>query len=426
MEYVEHLSVENFILYLLIILVFAKVFGRLAEKIGQPSVLGELLAGVVLSAGVLALIPSAEGMVGYDVFHLLAEIGVILLLFEIGLETRLVDLVKVGPVSALVAIVGVVLPFLLGYFSIIYFQEFSLLSLEANMVGLVAIVTGATLTATSVGITARVLSDLDRLQTKEARIVLTAAIIDDVLGLIILGVVSGIVSSVESGGVGAEGITLGSVAFITAKAFGFLAVSIVLGRIVASRIFGFFARIDRNNLVWIMAIVFCFVYSYCSNLFSLAPIVGAFAAGLVLRETDQFKTIENGIKPVSHFFAPIFFVMVGAAVDVSVFNPFVSENIMVISIALILFVVAVVGKYVSGYVVYEKGVRKSIIGVGMIPRGEVGLIFAKVGLVHGVFKTDLFSAVTAMVILTTFIVPPLLKWMFESESKERKLAENTV
>ncbi len=426
MEYIEHLSVENFILYLLIILVFAKAFGRLAEKIGQPSVLGELLAGVVLSAGVLALIPSTEGMVGYDVFHLLAEIGVVLLLFEIGLETRIADLIKVGPVSGLVAIVGVVLPFVLGYFSIIYFQKFAILSLEASMVGLVAIVTGATLTATSVGITARVLADLDRLQTKEARIVLTAAIIDDVLGLIILGVVSGIVSSFESGGAGTEGITLGSVAFITAKAFGFLAVSIVLGRIIAPKIFGFFARIDRNNLVWIMAIAFCFVYAYCSNLFSLAPIVGAFAAGLVLRETDQFKTIEYGIKPVSHFFAPIFFVMVGAAVDVSVFNPFVSENIMVISIALILFVVAVVGKYASGYVVYEKGVRKSIIGVGMIPRGEVGLIFAKIGLVHGVFKTDLFSAVTAMVILTTFIVPPLLKWMFENESKERKLAESTV
>lgn len=426
MEYIEHLSVEKFILYLLIILVFAKAFGRLAEKIGQPSVLGELLAGVVLSASVLALVPSTEGMVGYDVFHLLAEIGVVLLLFEIGLETRLVDLIKVGPVSALVAIVGVVLPFVLGYFCVIYFQKFSILNLEASMVGLVAIVTGATLTATSVGITARVLADLDRLQTKEARIVLTAAIIDDVLGLIILGVVSGIVSSFESGGAGAEGITLSSVAFITAKAFGFLAVSIVLGRIIAPRIFGFFARIDRNNLVWLMAIAFCFVYSYCSNLFSLAPIVGAFAAGLVLRETDQFKTIEESIKPVSHFFAPIFFVMVGAAVDVSVFNPFVSENIMVISIALILFVAAVVSKYASGYVVYEKGVRKSIIGVGMIPRGEVGLIFAKIGLVHGVFKTDLFSAVTAMVILTTFIVPPLLKWMFENESKERKLAENTV
>lgn len=426
MEYVQHLSVEKFILYLLIILVFAKAFGRLAEKIGQPSVLGELLAGVVLSASVLALIPSTEGMVGYDVFHLLAEIGVVLLLFEIGLETRLVDLIKVGPVSALVAIVGVVLPFVLGYFSIIYFQQFSILSLEAGMVGLVAIVTGATLTATSVGITARVLSDLDRLQTKEARIVLTAAIIDDVLGLIILGVVSGIVSSFESGAAGAGQITFSSVAFITAKAFGFLAVSIVLGRIIAPKVFGFFARIDNNNLVWIMAIAFCFVYSYCSNLFSLAPIVGAFAAGLVLRETDQFKTIESGIKPVSHFFAPIFFVMVGAAVDVSVFNPFASENIMVISVALVLFVVAVVGKYASGYVVYEKGVRKSIVGVGMIPRGEVGLIFAKIGLVHGVFKTDLFSAVTAMVILTTFIVPPLLKWMFESESKERELTESAV
>lgn len=415
MEYIEHLSVENFILYLLIILVFAKVFGRLAEKIGQPSVLGELLAGVVLSASVLALIPSTEGMVGYDVFHLLAEIGVVLLLFEIGLETRLIDLIKVGPVSALVAIVGVVLPFVLGYFCVIYFQKFAILNLEASMVGLVAIVMGATLTATSVGITARVLADLDQLQTKEARIVLTAAIIDDVIGLIILGVVSGIASSFQSGG-GTEQLTLSSISFITAKAFGFLAVSILLGRIIAPRIFGFFARIDKSNLVWIMATAFCFVYAYCSNLFSLAPIVGAFAAGLVLRETDQFKTIEEGVKPVSHFFTPIFFVMVGAAVDVSVFNPFVSENIMVISIALILFVVAVIGKYASGYVVYEKDVRKSIIGVGMIPRGEVGLIFAKIGLAYGVFKIDLFSAVTAMVILTTFIVPPLLKWMFENES----------
>ena len=426
MEYIQHLSVEKFILYLLIILVFAKAFGRLAEKIGQPSVLGELLAGVVLSASVLALIPSTEGMVGYDVFHLLAEIGVVLLLFEIGLETRLVDLIKVGPVSALVAIVGVVLPFVMGYFCVIYFQEFSLLNLEAGMVGLVAIVTGATLTATSVGITARVLADLDRLQTKEARIVLTAAIIDDVLGLIILGVVSGIVSSFESGAAGAGQMTLSSIALITVKAFGFLAVSIFLGRIIAPRIFGFFARIDNNNLVWIMGIAFCFIYSYCSNLFSLAPIVGAFAAGLVLRETDQFKAIESGVKPVSHFFAPIFFVMVGAAVDISVFNPFVSENIMVISIALILFAVAVVSKYASGYVVYEKGVRKSIIGVGMIPRGEVGLIFAKIGLVHGIFKTDLFSAITAMVILTTFIVPPLLKHMFESENKERKLTGSGV
>ncbi len=426
MEYIQHLSVEKFILYLLIILVFAKAFGRLAEKIGQPSVLGELLAGVVLSASVLALIPSTEGMVGYDVFHLLAEIGVVLLLFEIGLETRLVDLIKVGPVSALVAIVGVVLPFVMGYFCVIYFQEFSLLNLEAGMVGLVAIVTGATLTATSVGITARVLADLDRLQTKEARIVLTAAIIDDVLGLIILGVVSGIVSSFESGAAGAGQMTLSSIALITVKAFGFLAVSIFLGKIIAPRIFGFFARIDNNNLVWIMGIAFCFIYSYCSNLFSLAPIVGAFAAGLVLRETDQFKAIESGVKPVSHFFAPIFFVMVGAAVDISVFNPFVSENIMVISIALILFAVAVVSKYASGYVVYEKGVRKSIIGVGMIPRGEVGLIFAKIGLVHGIFKTDLFSAITAMVILTTFIVPPLLKHMFENESKERKLTGSGV
>ncbi len=424
MEEIHHLSVENFIFYLLIILVFAKGFGQLAEKIGQPSVLGELVAGVVLSVSVLGLIPSSEGMVGYEVFHLLAEIGVILLLFEIGLETRFSDLLKVGPVSVVVAIVGVVAPFVLGYVCVIYFQKFALINLEAGMVGLVAIVVGATLTATSVGITARVLSDLDKLGTKESKIVLTAAIIDDVLGLIILGVVSGIIKSFNSGG--AAEITLGTISIISAKAFGFLAISIFLGKIFARRIFGFFASIDKSNLVCIMGIVFCLVYAYCSNFFSLAPIVGAFAAGLVLRETDQFKTIESGVKPVSHFFTPIFFVMIGAAVDISVFNPFVSENLMIISIALILFVAAVVSKYVSGYAVYEKGVRKSIIGVGMIPRGEVGLIFAKIGLAYGVFKSDLFSAVTVMVILTTFIVPPLLKWMFDKEDKERELSEKTI
>ena len=407
-----HLSVHLFLFYFLIILVFSKVFGRLAVRFGQPSVLGELLAGVVLSAGVLALIPSTEGVVGYETFQLLAEVGVVMLLFEIGLETRLGDLIKVGPVSLLVAIVGVVLPFVLGYASVIYFQKFGMLSLEPGMVEMVAIVVGATLTATSVGITARVLSDLEKLHTKESKIVLTAAIIDDILGLVILGVVSTLIISHETGG-GDGRITLGLVSLVMLKAVGFLVVSIVVGKLVAARLFRFLDRFSRGDLVWIMAIAVCFLYSYLAYFFSLAAIIGAFAAGLVLSETAQLKTIESGVKPVSHFLTPVFFVMIGGAVDISVFNPFVSENIPVISIALILFVVAVVGKFASGYVVYEKGVKKSIIGVGMIPRGEVGLIFAQLGLVYGVFKTDLFSAVTVMVILTTFMVPPLLKRMFE-------------
>lgn len=408
-----HLSVHLFLFYFLIILVFSKVFGRLAERFGQPSVLGELVAGVILSGSVLALIPSTEGMVGHETFQLLAEVGVVMLLFEIGLETKLGDLIKVGPVSLLVAIAGVVLPFVLGYASVIYFQEFGMLSLEPQMVGIVAIVVGATLTATSVGITARVLADLGKLHAKESKIVLTAAIIDDILGLVILGVVSTLIISHNEGGGAAGGITLGLVSITMLKAFGFLAASIVVGKLVAARLFGFLASFNKGEFVWIMAIAFCFLYSYLAHVSSLAAIVGAFAAGLVLSETEQLKTIEGGVKPVSHFLTPVFFVMIGAAVDVSVFNPFVSENILVISIALILFVVAVVGKFASGYVAYEKGIKRSIIGVGMIPRGEVGLIFAQLGLVYGVFKTDLFSAVTVMVILTTFMVPPLLKRMFE-------------
>ena len=414
----KQISIEKFLFFLTVIFIFAKAFGKFAERFNQPAVLGELLAGVVLSA-ILSLTlpdfnPFFKGMEGYQEFHLLAEIGVILLLFDIGLETRLGDLIKVGPVSALVAIIGVVAPFLLGYFSIIYFQELSLLSLEANMISIVAIVVGATLTATSVGITARVLAEIDKLHTKEAKIILTSAVIDDVVGLIILGVVSGIVKSIGSdsgGGVGA--ITFSSVGIVTIKAFGFLTVCILIGKIIAPRIFSFFSRFGDKS-VCMMGIIFCLIYASFSNLFSLAPIIGAFAAGLVLRETAQHNIVDKGVKPISNFFTPIFFVMVGGAVDISVFNPLIPENLPLQAIALILFVVAVVSKYVSGWAVYEKGVKKSIVGVGMIPRGEVGLIFAQLGLVYGVFNTELFSAVTLTVILTTLIVPPLLSYLFRA------------
>ncbi len=413
----KHISIEKFLFILTAIFIFAKAFGQLAERFKQPAVLGELLAGVVLSASVLGVVPSV-GVEGYKEFHVLAEIGVILLLFEIGLETRLGDLIKVGPVSAFVAVVGVIVPFVLGYFSVIYFQELSLITLETAMVGIVAIVVGATLTATSVGITARVLADIDKLQTKEAKIVLTAAVIDDVIGLIILGVVSGVVKSVGSDSAGGvDSITFSSVGIITVKAFGFLAVCILVGKVIAPRIFGFFSGFG-DRTVCMVGIIFCLIYASFSNLFSLAPIIGAFAAGLVIRETAQHNVVEKGVKPVSSFFTPIFFVVVGSAVDISVFNPFIPENLPIQAVALILFVVAVVSKYVSGWAVYEKGVKKSTVGVGMIPRGEVGLIFAQLGLVCGVFKTDLFSAVTLMVILTTLIVPPLLGYLFrEGEAR---------
>jgi Kef-type K+ transport system membrane component KefB len=411
-----HLSIEQFFIALALILIFSKIFGELAERIKQPSVLGELIAGVILGGSVLAVVPSVSGMAGYDTFHLLAEVGVAILLFEIGLETDLKDLIKVGPTSTIVAIVGVVVPFALGFASIIAFEKYGLLGgIDPSLNILIAITAGATLTATSVGITARVLSDMNRLQSGEAKIILGAAVIDDILGLIILGVVTGLIEASASGD--GAGISTLSVGIIFVKAFGFLIVAIVVGNLISKKLFNLVEMMKVRGVLLLSALSFAFIFAFLASLVGLAPIVGAFAAGLVLANTHQFKSIERNLKPVSDFFTPIFFIMVGAAVDVSVFNPFVSKNIPILLIALILFIVAVIGKFVSGFAVFKKGISKSIVGVGMIPRGEVGLIFAQVGLTYGIFTSELFSAVTVMVMLTTFIAPPLLKIMF-AKSKD--------
>ncbi len=411
LEESSHYSIEHFFIALALILIFSKVFGELAERIKQPSVLGELVAGVILGGSVLAVVPSVAGMAGYDTFHLLAEVGVAILLFEIGLETDLKDLIRVGLTSTIVAIVGVVVPFALGFASIIAFEKYGLLgNVDPNFTILIAITVGATLTATSVGITARVLSDMNRLQSGEAKIILGAAVIDDILGLIILGVVTGLIESSESGVGG--GVSAASVGIIFLKAFGFLIAAIVIGNLTSKRLFNLVEKMKVRGVLLLSALSFEFIFSYLASLMGLAPIVGAFAAGLVLANTNQFKSIEERVKPVSDFFTPIFFIMVGAAVDISVFNPFVKENIPILLIALVLFIVAVVGKFVSGFAVLQKGISKSVVGVGMIPRGEVGLIFAQVGLTYGIFTSGLFSAVTVMVMLTTFIAPPLLKIMF--------------
>jgi len=404
-------SIEHFFIALALILIFSKVFGELAERIKQPSVLGELVAGIILGGSVLAIVPSVAGMAGYNTFHLLAEVGVAILLFEIGLGTDLKDLIKVGFTSMLVAIVGIIAPFALGFASILVFEKYGMLgNVDPNFTILIAITVGATLTATSVGITARVLSDMNRLQSGEAKIILGAAVIDDILGLIILGVVSGLIESSESG-IGGS-VSAASVGIIFLKAFGFLFAAIIIGNLISKRLFNLVEKMRVRGVLLLSALSFAFIFAFLASLVGLAPIVGAFAAGLVLANTNQFKSIEERLKPVSDFFTPIFFIMVGAAVDVSVFNPFVKENIPILLIALTLFIVAVVGKLVSGFAVLQKGIKKSVVAVGMIPRGEVGLIFAQMGLTYEIFTSELFSAVTVMVMLTTFIAPPLLKIMF--------------
>ncbi len=378
------MSVPEFLFLLVAILVTAKVLGELAERIGQPAVLGELLAGVLLGASVLGIVDPGTEMV-----HLLAEVGVILLLFQIGLETDLKRLLSVGTASAAVAITGVVLPFLLGYF----------VAAWLGMPTMPAVVAGAALTATSVGITARVLSDLGRLQDSESQIVLGAAVIDDVVGLIILAVVSQVVGGAE--------LTVGSVLTTTAVAFGFLIGVLVIGNFVVPPLFDFLARIGKEETLGTMALAFAFLVAYAADAAGSALIIGAFAAGLVLAPTSHSMTVEHNVLRLSLFFVPIFFVSVGAAVDV---RTFADPQVLLIGGALI--VVAIIGKFVAGYAPWWYKGKKAVIGVGMVPRGEVGLIFAQMGLTTGVLSLGHFSALTLMVMVTTFIAPPLLKMLF--------------
>ena len=363
-EHAGSFPVEKFLFVFAIILIASKVIGELTERIKQPPVLGELIAGVLLGGSVFALIPSVSGQSGYETFHLLAELGVVILLFEIGLETDLNDLIKVGVTSTMVAIVGIVAPFVLGFLSIIAFQKYGLLTFANPTSGmLVAITVGATLTATSVGITARVLSDINKIHTPEAKIVLGAAVIDDILGLIILAVVTGLIEASKQGL--ETGISAVNVLTITLKAFGFLIASIIIGMLVTGKVFNFIQRLKVRGILLLSAISFAFLYAYLAHIAGLAAIVGAFAAGLVLAKTGQAKIIEERLKPVSDLVTPVFFVMVGAAVDISVFNPFNSGNIPILIIALVLFAVAVAGKFVSGFAVFKEGLNKKAIGIGM-------------------------------------------------------------
>ena len=378
------MTVPEFLFILVAILVTAKVMGELAERIGQPAVLGELMAGVLLSASLLGVVDSTNAVI-----HIFAEIGVILLLFQIGLETDLKRLISVGPASAVVAMVGVVLPFVLGYF----------VADALGMGTMPAVVAGASLTATSVGITARVLSDLGRLQDPESQIVLGAAVIDDVIGLIILAVVSQVMGGAE--------LTMSGVLQTTALAFGFLIGVLVIGNFVVPPLFNFLARIGKEETLGTMGIALAFLIAFLADFAGSALIVGAFAAGLVLAPTNHAMTVEHNVLRLSMFFVPIFFVSVGAAVDV---RTFADPEVLLIGGSLI--AVAILGKFLAGYAPWWFKGKKSVIGVGMVPRGEVGLIFAQMGLTTGALTTGHFSALTLMVMVTTFVAPPLLKMLF--------------
>jgi Na+:H+ antiporter len=397
---VEHTSVPSLFLILAAMLVGAKLLGELAERIGQPAVLGELVAGVLLGGSVLGIVPTQGS--GAEIVHLLAELGVVLLLFEIGLETDLREMFRVGPASLSVATIGVALPFLLGF----GYWAFVPHAATGGSVDLTtaAIFVGATLTATSVGITARVLSDLDQMHSQEAKIIIGAAVIDDVIGLVILSVVSGMA--------GGTTVTTLGILRVSALAVGFLVIAVLVGRFAMPRVFDVVVRMRVRFVLLVFAFCFALGLAAIASLAGSALIIGAFAAGIILSGTNQFDTIEREIRPVVSIFAPIFFVSVGASVNLRLLDPTRADSANVLGVAAVLIVLAVIGKIAAGWAAPWVKFRRVVVGVGMIPRGEVGLIFADIGRRAGVLNEAVFGAILLMVMATTFVAPPALKLLF--------------
>lgn len=388
------MSFPQLALSLVIILTTAKVTGELCERLGQPAVLGELLVGILIGPYVLHWVDNTE------IIRLLAEIGAVLLLFEVGLESDLSEFVRVKSAALAVAVVGIVVPMGLGY----------ALSIALGLQGrgqTVPLFMAAVLAVTSTGITARVMKDLGRLDSKEARVILGAAVVDDVLGLVLLATVVEIASS---------GVFAIATAVLTALlAVVFLVGAIVIGVMIAPRALRIVRLMRTRGVLITWALVFCLLLAWSAEKVHLAAIVGAFAAGLVLAKTEDRAHIENQIRPLADIFVPIFFVWLGFAVDPRVFNPLAPGGWHTLLITAALFVIAVIGKVVSGWAAILPGINRLLVGLGMVPRGEVGLIFASLGLSIGVIDQALYAVTAAVVLLTTIIAPPLLKSLIQPQ-----------
>jgi Kef-type K+ transport system membrane component KefB len=401
-------TTARFLLIIVAILMVGKVSGELAERIGQPAVLGELLGGVILGGSVLGVVPTAPGDPMAEMVHLMAQVGVVILLFEVGLETDLKEMFRVGKAAAVVALVGVLIPFGLGA----GYWYFANPDLGAHPEGVsitkIALFVGATLTATSVGITARVLSDLEQMRTREARTIIGAAVIDDVLGLVMLALVVGLVAGSD--------VTIGAVTWTLLKAVGFLVLAVVIGNFIGPHLFDFVDRLRVRGVLLVSAFCFALLLAALADFSDSAMIIGSFAAGIILSTTNQFDLVDERIEPVADVFTPIFFVSVGAAVNVQLVLPWSQEfHTGVLVIGAVLTTVAVLGKVVAGFSVPWEKMNGLAIGVGMIPRGEVGLIFTDIGRRGGLLSEPVFSAILIMVMLSTFITPPLLTWIFQAD-----------
>lgn len=406
-------AVPDILLILAFTLVAAKLGGEVATRLGQPSVLGELTVGIVLGNLPLLGGPSLAEVAQGETFTVLAELGAILLLFQVGLESTPREMLAVGGRAALVAVVGVVTPMLLGYGIGLLFRPSEPWMLHAFL--------GAMLAATSVGITARVLKDADALRAPFARIILGAAVIDDVLGLLVLAIVSGIITAASTG----QTLGLAPILMIVFKAFAFLVGALVIGSFLSPRLFRSALALRSAGVVQALALSLCFGLAYLAVQAGLAPIVGAFAAGLVLEDIHFEDLVERGERPLhesletlTQLLVPVFFVRMGMLVDI---RSFASRSVILFAIALTL--AAILGKLACAFAA-PKGISGLTIGLGMMPRGEVGLIFAGIGaqLILGgrtVVDTGTYAAAVFMVVATTMATPPLLLWSMRRSAAGR-------
>ena len=388
---------------LFLILVTARILGELFAKIGIPSVLGELSAGILLGVSGFGIIEVN------DVLKVLAEIGIILLLFEVGLETDIKRLKEAGSKAIVVALFGVIFPFSASLLAGIYLFDLSTS---------VSLFIGGTLTATSIGITLRVLKDMHKEQTGIAQIVIGAAVIDDIIGVIILVFVYDYAVKQE--------VSWGNTLHVTAFIFMFLLLAPIAANLLSVLIRKFDSKKKVSGFIPTIIISLILLFAYLSHLSGAPEILGAFAAGIALsrrfflpfglglRESAEFlQKVKTSMTPIIQLFTPIFFVMVGLSMNIRIID-FSSSGFWYMG--LVFLFIAVFGKYIGAFFITQKcSTNQMLIGISMIPRGEVGLIFAEIGRVNGILNNEIYAVLIFVIIITTIIPPFLLKWLFKFE-----------
>jgi len=390
--------VAHLALALGLLLLASRLVGEAATRLGQPQVLGELVAGITLSA--LPGVSFFRDLGADPSIDMLARLGAVVLLFEAGLALNVRDVLRVGGAAARVAVLGTVGSFALGWGMVAWLLPGAAPATRAFLAG--------ALTATSVGISARVLKDIARTRTVEARTVLGAAVIDDVLGLLVLSLVTGWAASHAPAAESALALL-----FLVGKTVAFFGGVIFLGQRLVPRLLTLTARLRTRSALVVVGLAFCFLLAWAADAIGLAPIVGAFTAGLVLEEAQWREFLDRGepgldqeIEPLSAFLVPLFFALLGIRTDLRAF-----AEPGTLALALGLTVAAVVGKLACGLGVARGGNRLAV-SFGMMPRGEVSLIFASLGLTLGVIDHRAYSALVVMVVLTTLATPFGLKWSF--------------